>query len=84
MGSGQEQKKKFSWETLAMILVRADGDLVVRKLRSRGLDHESPHSDSGELKPRGASLKPLPPWSLKDGEEATLQTLPLPLRAVQN
>lgn len=69
-----------------MILVRADGDLVVRELRNRGLDHGSPNSDSGELKPRGASLslKHLPPWSLKDGEEATLQTLPLPLRAVQN
>ena len=69
-----------------MISVRADGDFMVRKLRNKGLDHESPYSDSGELKPRGASLslKHLPPWSLKDGEAATLQTLPLPLRAVQN
>lgn len=35
MGSGQEQKKKFSWETLAMILVRADGDLSGEKVEEQ-------------------------------------------------
>lgn len=80
------EAKSSVGKLLAVILVRVDGDLVVRKLRSRGLDHKSPNSDSGGLEPRGASLplKHLPPWSLKDGEEATLQTLPLPLRTVQN
>ena len=80
------EAKSWVGKLLAVILVRVDGNLVVRKLRSRGLDRKSANSDSGGLETRGESqpLKHLPPWSLKDGEEATLQTLPLPLRTVQN
>ena len=79
MGDGQEQNQE---DQSGCFCKRRDGADLVEKLRSKALDNESQHSNSGVVKASGGvslSLKHPFPWSLKDGEAATLLTFLIPL-----